>query len=157
MDFGQWCSPHCCTGCKCNVILPWVQEACLIDECKGKKCDSTEYEFVSKSVSASESHKAKPMLDEFWLWLILLILKEREDVEGATECVRATQRVSNRPPKQLCREKKKITWASESLLFVFPLLSSCLFLREMFPFVQRSLSLVFIFCCLLLCLFVVCL
>lgn len=122
MDFGQWCSPRCCTGCKCNVILPWVQEACLIDECKGKKCDSTEYEFVSKSVSASESHKAKPMLDEFWLWLILLILKERENVEGATESVSGLHRGYQTGHQNSCVERKR---KSPEYLKVSSLFSLC--------------------------------
>lgn len=80
MDFGQWCSPCCCTGCKCKGKI-------FFTNVKEKKSDSTEYQFASKYVSASESRKAKPMLDGFWLWLILLVLKEREDVEGAAMCV----------------------------------------------------------------------
>lgn len=134
MDFGQWCSPRCCTGCKCNVILPWVQEACLIDECKGKKCDSTEYKFVSKSVSASESHKAKPMLDEFWLWLILLILKERENVEGATESVSGLHRGYQTGHQNSCVERKR---KSPEYLKVSPL---CFPFVIFLPVPERNVS-----------------
>lgn len=126
MGFGQWCSPRCCTGYKYNVILPWVQEACLIDKCEGKKkkSDSTEYQCVSKYVSAPESHKAKAMLDGIWLWLILLMLKEGEDVEGATESVMSVSglhREHQTNHQNICAEgEKKINWISESLFFVFP-------------------------------------
>lgn len=152
MGFGQWCSPRCCTGYKYNVILPWVQEACLIDKCEGKKkCDSTEYQCVSKYVSAPESHKAKAMLDGIWLWLILLMLKEGEDVEGATESVMSVSglhREHQTNHQNICAEGKKknqLNFWKSPLCFPLCYLLACSW-ENCFHFEQHSLSLVFIFC-----------
>lgn len=159
MDCGQWCSPCCCTGCKCNAILPWGQEACLIDECKGKK-----------NVIAQKINLWLSCTDIFWHiklnwccmdsdcdWFFGSWRKQRmwEELHSLQCLCQGYTEGFKQATKIVCRGEKKNHLHFWKSPLCFP---SVIFLhvpgRIVSILCKGSLSLVFIFCCLLLCLFV---